>query len=124
VTPHPEPDPTEDRRAGNGRIETRRTETRPIGDHRTGDPRAEDARVDGRRVEDPNTEYAESAVLRTTEPQGGIRREPERIIPASPFSVIFQSPDLATEDDDPAPSAATERAQQRRPSRPRPRRSG
>src|SRR5262249_34359663 len=31
-------------------------------------------------------------------------REPERIIPASPFAVIFQSPDLATDDDDPAPS--------------------
>ncbi|MDA0638442.1 hypothetical protein OUY22_33975, partial [Nonomuraea sp. MCN248] len=42
------------------------------------------------------------------------RREPERIIPASPFSVIFQSPDLATDDDDIAPSAATERKQQRR----------
>ena len=42
------------------------------------------------------------------------RQEPERIIPASPFSVIFQSPDLATDDDDIAPSAATERKQQRR----------
>ncbi|TXK43481.1 DEAD/DEAH box helicase [Nonomuraea sp. C10] len=42
------------------------------------------------------------------------RREPERIIPASPFTVIFQSPDLATDDDDIAPSAATERKQQRR----------
>ena len=41
-------------------------------------------------------------------------QEPERIIPASPFSVIFQSPDLATDDDDIAPSAATERKQQRR----------
>ncbi|MFI7707120.1 DEAD/DEAH box helicase [Nonomuraea sp. NPDC049480] len=41
-------------------------------------------------------------------------REPERIIPASPFSVIFQSPDLATDDDDIAPSAASERKQQRR----------
>jgi superfamily II DNA/RNA helicase len=50
--------------------------------------------------------------------------QPERIIPASPFVVVFQSPDLATEDDDPAPSAATERAQsRRRVSRPRPRRT-
>ncbi len=53
------------------------------------------------------------------------RQEPERIIPASPFMVVFRSPDLATDDDDPAPSAATERAQQRRrPARPRPRRTG
>ncbi|MFC0555207.1 DEAD/DEAH box helicase [Planotetraspora thailandica] len=52
-------------------------------------------------------------------------RQPERIVPASPFVVVFQSPDLATEDDDPAPSAATERAQARRGSnRPRPRRTG
>ncbi|ETK31199.1 DEAD/DEAH box helicase [Microbispora sp. ATCC PTA-5024] len=51
--------------------------------------------------------------------------EPERIIPASPFSIVFRSPDLATDDDDIAPSAATERAQQRRrPGRPRPRRTG
>ncbi|WP_239115039.1 DEAD/DEAH box helicase [Planotetraspora kaengkrachanensis] len=50
--------------------------------------------------------------------------QPERIVPASPFVVVFQSPDLATEDDDPAPSAATERAHsRRRPSRPRPRRT-
>ncbi|MFG1948045.1 DEAD/DEAH box helicase [Nonomuraea sp. NPDC048826] len=42
------------------------------------------------------------------------RQEPERIIPASPFTVIFQSPDLATDDDDIAPSAATERKQARR----------
>ncbi|MCG5216650.1 DEAD/DEAH box helicase [Streptosporangium sp. KLBMP 9127] len=40
--------------------------------------------------------------------------EPERIVPPSPFSVIFKSPDLAHEDDDIAPSAATERMQQRR----------
>ncbi len=54
-----------------------------------------------------------------------VRQEPERIIPASPFMVVFKSPDLATDDDDPAPSAATERAQQRRrPARPRPRRTG
>uniref|UniRef100_UPI0035A25C3C DEAD/DEAH box helicase n=1 Tax=Acrocarpospora macrocephala TaxID=150177 RepID=UPI0035A25C3C len=53
------------------------------------------------------------------------RPEPERIIPASPFSVIFQSPDLATDDDAPAPSAATERKAQRRQfNRPRPRRNG
>ncbi|MFG1704043.1 DEAD/DEAH box helicase [Nonomuraea sp. M3C6] len=47
-------------------------------------------------------------------PPPPVRKEPERIIPASPFSVIFQSPDLATDDDDIAPSAATERKQQRR----------
>ncbi len=41
------------------------------------------------------------------------RTEPERIIPPTPFSIIFQSPDLAT-DDDVAPSAASERVQQRR----------
>ncbi|WP_230985615.1 DEAD/DEAH box helicase [Microbispora oryzae] len=53
------------------------------------------------------------------------RPEPERIIPASPFAIVFRSPDLATDDDDLAPSAASERAQQRRrPARPRPRRSG
>ncbi|HLU75753.1 MAG TPA: DEAD/DEAH box helicase [Nonomuraea sp.] len=43
------------------------------------------------------------------------RREPERIIPPNPFTVIFKSPELATDDDDIAPSAATER-KQRRPS--------
>ncbi|WP_410007816.1 DEAD/DEAH box helicase [Planotetraspora sp. A-T 1434] len=65
---------------------------------------------------------AVEAVVETPQP----RPEPERIIPASPFVVVFQSPDLATEDDDPAPSAATERAQQRRRPgpRPRPRRTG
>ncbi|WP_245655847.1 DEAD/DEAH box helicase [Microtetraspora fusca] len=46
--------------------------------------------------------------------------EPERIIPPNPFVVVFRSPDLATDDDIPAPSAATERAaQRRRPSRSR-----
>ncbi|MEU0520055.1 DEAD/DEAH box helicase [Streptosporangium sp. NPDC006007] len=42
------------------------------------------------------------------------RSQPEKIIPSSPFAVIFQSPDLATEDDEIAPSAASERAQSRR----------
>ncbi|MFG1753044.1 DEAD/DEAH box helicase [Streptosporangium sandarakinum] len=42
------------------------------------------------------------------------RPRPEKIIPASPFTVIFQSPDLATDDDEIAPSAASERAQSRR----------
>lgn len=42
------------------------------------------------------------------------RPQPEKIIPSSPFAVIFQSPDLATEDDEIAPSAASERAQSRR----------
>ncbi|GAB1821366.1 DEAD/DEAH box helicase [Herbidospora sp. RD11066] len=57
--------------------------------------------------------------------------EPEKIIPASPFAIIFRSPDLATDDDVPAPSAATERKAQRRGgphtgsggNRPRPRRN-
>ncbi|WP_066371292.1 DEAD/DEAH box helicase [Herbidospora mongoliensis] len=57
--------------------------------------------------------------------------EPEKIIPASPFAIIFRSPDLATEDDVPAPSAATERKAMRRGgphtgsggNRPRPRRN-
>ncbi|GGS65105.1 DEAD/DEAH box helicase [Planobispora rosea] len=47
------------------------------------------------------------------------RPQPEKIIPASPFMVIFQSPDLATDDDEIAPSAASERAQSRRRSQPR-----
>ncbi|MFG1878389.1 DEAD/DEAH box helicase [Sphaerisporangium sp. NPDC049003] len=52
------------------------------------------------------------------------RAEPERIIPPTPFSIIFQSPDLAT-DDDVAPSAASERVQQRRrPTYQRPARRG
>ncbi|MFD0887485.1 DEAD/DEAH box helicase, partial [Streptosporangium algeriense] len=42
------------------------------------------------------------------------RPQPEKIIPPSPFAVIFQSPDLATDDDEIAPSAASERAQSRR----------
>ncbi|MBB6476176.1 DEAD/DEAH box helicase [Sphaerisporangium rubeum] len=43
------------------------------------------------------------------------RPEPERIIPASPFSIIFCSPDLADDDQEVAPSAASERGQRRRP---------
>ncbi|WP_436763937.1 DEAD/DEAH box helicase [Streptosporangium sp. V21-05] len=42
------------------------------------------------------------------------RPQPEKIIPPSPFSVIFKSPDLASEDDEIAPSAASERVQSRR----------
>ncbi|GAT69743.1 DEAD/DEAH box helicase [Planomonospora sphaerica] len=42
------------------------------------------------------------------------RPEPEKIIPPSPFAVIFKSPDLATDDDEIAPSAASERVQNRR----------
>ncbi|MEV5411660.1 DEAD/DEAH box helicase [Thermopolyspora sp. NPDC052614] len=54
------------------------------------------------------------------------RPEPERIIPPSPFTVIFQAPDLgpAADDDYVAPSAATERTQRRgRSSRSRSRRN-
>ncbi|WP_440100527.1 DEAD/DEAH box helicase [Streptosporangium sp. H16] len=42
------------------------------------------------------------------------RPQPEKIIPPSPFAVIFKSPDLASEDDEIAPSAASERVQSRR----------
>ncbi|SDG92405.1 Superfamily II DNA and RNA helicase [Sinosporangium album] len=74
---------------------------------------------DGREAEP----YAGSA-----EPDGQDERpvvEPERIVPSSPFMVIFKSPDLATDDDEIAPSAATERAaQRRRPQRPRQPRRG
>ncbi len=52
-------------------------------------------------------------------PPAPVRREPERIVPPNPFTVIFQSPDLATDDDDIAPSAASERQAQRRNGRPR-----
>ncbi|MEU4535077.1 DEAD/DEAH box helicase [Streptosporangium sp. NPDC023825] len=42
------------------------------------------------------------------------RPQPEKIIPPSPFAVIFKSPDLASDDDEIAPSAASERVQSRR----------
>ncbi|MET8053460.1 DEAD/DEAH box helicase [Streptosporangium sp. NPDC005286] len=42
------------------------------------------------------------------------RPQPEKIIPSSPFAVIFKSPDLASDDDEIAPSAASERVQSRR----------
>ncbi|MEV7967512.1 DEAD/DEAH box helicase [Sphaerisporangium sp. NPDC088356] len=86
----------------------------------------------------PTTPVAQEALIRTEEFEATARRtpapalpdgfgvapvertEPERIIPPTPFSIIFQSPDLAT-DDDVAPSAASERVQQRRrPTYPRP----
>ncbi|MBG0833423.1 DEAD/DEAH box helicase [Planomonospora sp. ID67723] len=59
--------------------------------------------------------WEDEPVLETPQP----RPQPEKIIPASPFTVIFQSPDLATDDDEIAPSAASERVQNRR--RPQPR---
>jgi superfamily II DNA/RNA helicase len=65
-------------------------------------------------VTDTATEQAAVRAPSFSTPERQAPREPERIIPASPFSVIFQSPDLATDDDDIAPSAATERKQQRR----------
>jgi superfamily II DNA/RNA helicase len=75
-------------------------------------------------LEDAVDQRAEYASAERAAPPAP-RPEPERIVPPSPFSVIFQSPDLATEDDAPAPSAASERVQQRRrPTRPRPRRDG
>ncbi|WP_211589669.1 DEAD/DEAH box helicase [Microbispora sp. H11081] len=74
-------------------------------------------------IEEPAGEAEPEIEVVAAEPAE--RPEPERIIPASPFSIVFRSPDLATADDDPAPSAASERAQQRRrPPRPRPRRTG
>ncbi|RCG18658.1 DEAD/DEAH box helicase [Sphaerisporangium album] len=74
-----------------------------------------------------DTEYAEdteAAAYRPAAPEAPVARpEPERIIPPSPFAIIFRSPDLAVDDDDVAPSAASERVQQRRrPSQQRPRR--
>ncbi|WP_239137742.1 DEAD/DEAH box helicase [Sphaerisporangium rufum] len=51
------------------------------------------------------------------------RTEPERIVPASPFAIVFVSPDLATTDDDVAPSAASERGRGRKSGGQRPRRS-
>ncbi|MFC0865751.1 DEAD/DEAH box helicase [Sphaerimonospora cavernae] len=61
------------------------------------------------------------------EPLPARRPEPERIIPPSPFVVVFKSPDLATDDDDLAPSAAAERIQhqqqRRRSNRSQPRRT-
>ncbi|OUC98308.1 DEAD/DEAH box helicase [Streptosporangium minutum] len=65
-------------------------------------PQWEDESVDGHWDDEPVAEAPAP------------RPQPEKIIPASPFSVIFQSPDLATDDDEIAPSAASERAQSRR----------
>ncbi|MFI6818466.1 DEAD/DEAH box helicase [Nonomuraea sp. NPDC050328] len=62
----------------------------------------------------PAFEPREEAPSFLAAPPAPVRREPERIVPASPFQVIFQSPDLATDDDEIAPSAASERQQQRR----------
>ncbi|GAA3822877.1 DEAD/DEAH box helicase [Sphaerisporangium flaviroseum] len=73
-----------------------------------------------------NTDEFEATARRTPAPAVReapvARHEPERIIPPSAFSIIFQSPDLAT-DDDVAPSAASERVQQRRRPTQRPRRN-
>ncbi|GLW07539.1 hypothetical protein Misp01_26690 [Microtetraspora sp. NBRC 13810] len=65
---------------------------------------------DDRTFTQPTFEEMDDEVDQRTQ----TRPEPERIVPASPFTVIFQSPDLATDEDEIAPSAATERAQQRR----------
>ncbi|MEV4455275.1 DEAD/DEAH box helicase [Microbispora sp. NPDC049633] len=73
-------------------------------------------------IEEP---VGETPVSEIADGEPAERPEPERIIPASPFAIVFRSPDIATDDDDIAPSAASERAQQRRrPPRPRPRRTG
>lgn len=68
-----------------------------------------------RQAEPVTQRVPEPSFLSTPPPPA--RQEPERIIPPSPFAVIFQSPDLATDEDDIAPSAATERKQQRRQAR-------
>jgi hypothetical protein len=52
------------------------------------------------------------------------RTEPERIVPPDPFTVIFRAPDLGGDDGDVAPSAASERSQQRRRGRSRGSRRG
>lgn len=66
------------------------------------DPREDDDTMAERWDDEP---VAEALVTRP---------QPEKIIPPSPFSVIFKSPDLASEDDEIAPSAASERVQSRR----------
>ncbi|MEU9888327.1 DEAD/DEAH box helicase [Sphaerisporangium sp. NPDC051011] len=78
-----------------------------------------------------DTEFArdtEAAAYRPAAPEAPeapvARPEPERIIPPSPFAIIFRSPDLAVDDDDVAPSAASERVQRRRPSQQRSPRRG
>ncbi|WP_239513861.1 DEAD/DEAH box helicase [Streptosporangium sp. 'caverna'] len=74
-------------------------------------PRWEEEPVTERWEDEPVSDRWENeAVVEAPAP----RPQPEKIIPASPFSVIFQSPDLAGEDDEIAPSAASERVQSRR----------
>ncbi|GII93067.1 DEAD/DEAH box helicase [Sinosporangium siamense] len=91
--------------------------------------RARTRRTTGAAVDAVSTALPEAATFQPQLPEvehAEPRPEAERIVPASPFMVIFQSPDLATDDDEIAPSAATERAAQRRrpPQHPRrPRRS-
>ncbi len=77
------------------------------GSRRRREPVAEVARWDDEPVAD---RWEDEPVAETPAP----RPQPEKIIPPSPFAVIFQSPDLATDDDEIAPSAASERAQNRR----------
>ncbi len=116
---------------------TRPAETRPA-EIRSAEIRPAEERVPESRAFDPSAVAAASPVEapisspvaerspaeprrepieRPEQAAPAARPEPERIIPASPFAVIFRSPDLATDDDVPAPSAASERAQRRRPSR-------
>ncbi|WP_406312116.1 DEAD/DEAH box helicase [Streptosporangium sp. NBC_01639] len=87
------------------------TETQPLRE-----PVAD--RTDGpRRRREPVAEvpqWEDESVTDHRDDEPAPRPQPEKIIPASPFSVIFQSPDLATDDDEIAPSAASERAQSRR----------
>ncbi|NUR85489.1 MAG: DEAD/DEAH box helicase [Nonomuraea sp.] len=89
------------------RPKARREEERP-------QARREDERPRVREVAPREEVQVEAPSFLTPPPPAPVRTEPERIIPASPFTVIFQSPDLATDEDDIAPSAATERKQQQR----------
>ncbi|GIH27320.1 DEAD/DEAH box helicase [Acrocarpospora phusangensis] len=124
VTAIPEPSPEPPATAVEAveeRKPARRTRTRKTAD-KTVETAVEHPAAEHPAVEpEPVLEPVEAFVEDPVPP----RKEPERIIPASPFAVVFQSPDLATDDDAPAPSAATERkAMRRQNNRPRPRRNG
>ncbi|WP_200926561.1 DEAD/DEAH box helicase [Sphaerimonospora mesophila] len=73
---------------------------------------SDDTAYDSAAYDDGAGDDIEADEDATGEPPAARRPEPERIIPPSPFVVVFKSPDLATDDDDLAPSAATERINQ------------
>ncbi|MFG1825799.1 DEAD/DEAH box helicase [Microbispora bryophytorum] len=100
-------------------------EERPARRRRTRAADAVDAVDQALPVEEQAVEAPVSEVADEPAEWPAPQPEPDRIVPSSPFMIVFRSPDLATDDDDLAPSAASERAQQRRrPPRPRPRRTG